>query len=111
MACIFSNYAGNLRQSSILTHKDRSESVEGHHPVSLTAQLHHQPVVCEVGDVVARLPDGHLKPGLDGAVLLKPPEEVKIVSAFIVIVHCTTYKCVLCLCSRGFVSAYIVDKF
>ena len=36
------------------------ESVKWHGPVRLTAQLHHQPVVGEVGDVVARLPDGQL---------------------------------------------------
>ena len=35
---------------------DVIESVEWHGPVRLTAQLYHQPVVGEVGDVVTRLP-------------------------------------------------------
>ena len=52
---------------------DAVESGELHHPVSLGAELHHQPVVGQVGDVVAGLPDGHLYTGLDCAVLLEPP--------------------------------------
>ena len=39
----------------------------------LVTQLHHQPVVGQVGHVVARLPDGHLHPWLESTVELKPP--------------------------------------
>ena len=38
----------------------------------LVTQLHHQPVVGQVGHVVARLPDGHLNAGLKSTVELKP---------------------------------------
>ena len=61
------------RTQSCMTLPDVVESLELHHPVRLAAQLHHQPVVGQVGDVVAGLPDGHLDTGLDCAVLLKPP--------------------------------------
>ena len=41
-------------------------------PVILVTQFHHQPVVGEVGDIVAGLPDGHLNAGLYSTVELKP---------------------------------------
>ena len=41
-------------------------------PIILMTQLQHQSVISKVGDIVAWLPDGHLHPRLDCAVLLKP---------------------------------------
>ena len=66
-------------------HEGRAEGVDGEGlgdlghrvlaecPVLLEAHLHHEAVVGEVGDVVARLPDVHLHRQLLRAVALKPP--------------------------------------
>ena len=71
-------YDGLLPEEDLEELHDGPQRVELHHPVRLTAELHHQPVVGQVGDVVAGLPDGHLYTGLNSAVLLKPSDLFRV---------------------------------